>query len=390
MAQLALLIVLLAFCLSIWSSRAELFRSPLVWLTLLIILWITLRGLDTELNEGIESSVLEGRYWAWIRNALFIPLGYFLSRDSKYIKTAVLLAATGLAIHTLIHTDWQHLNPLTTPFSRLGFGFTINTFALLGYCAALGLFFLRPTVGFGSTIQSFKTVSWSLAFLATTYCTLHTGSKSVLLMLIATLIAMWLIRDRDVPLRKHRREWIVLFLSAVILMAATASFWGERLSLVNEDYPTSLEDTLANATPHQSVGARIYLAHRGLEYWATAPLTGHGLAGPQKAIQSADNESMNTLAHLHSLYVELGVSWGLVGLGLFTALWVLMMRAALIQRKENDAHSPIANWLFLSFVAWLVWNLTEVRLLHTDGWMQWLVLSSLAFAFHLQQRRDYK
>ncbi|NMG43325.1 hypothetical protein GPA22_06210 [Aromatoleum toluvorans] len=138
--------------------------------------------------------------------------------------------------------------------------------------------------------------------------------------------------------------------------------------------------------PTSSITIRLRLWQYALERFPDAPLIGQGFGEVGGVIRrdlvprlapdaTSDGNLVYTQDHLHNSYLQTLWSQGLLGVMLWGALIVLLVRDATRAAKDNPACRALmpAMWGMLIFIA--VWALTDYRLSHPD--MRFFTLLSL-------------
>jgi O-antigen ligase len=195
----------------------------------------------------------------------------------------------------------------------------------------------------------------------------------------------------------HRRQ---LLLPAILCVAAMGGLWslfGDALQARFASEANVLPQVMAmdmEHLPYSNGPARIHLAVWGIRMAAERPLFGwgpgmrttaylgeHGFHGsPSKFLRVVRH-----FEHLHDVYIEILVRFGLVGAALFLAAFVLFSRTLLSQWKRRILPDDFFAFAAVVIVATLFSGLYEFRTLHIDFRFFALLFGGAVYTFALHR-----
>jgi O-antigen ligase len=164
---------------------------------------------------------------------------------------------------------------------------------------------------------------------------------------------------------KVQRRFVLLpfiLLSLGLLGGVTGNLVPNPLSQRIDTVDTALDDR-----------GRLTLWYLGLELAAQSPLFGLGNGAWQREIQRLEPSiDLVVIPNSHNLYLELLIESGSLGLTAFL-FWAMYLVVALTSRM---VHSPLASVALVCLAAFLVHNLWDVLLFHSQLLaIAWLVIS---------------
>lgn len=193
----------------------------------------------------------------------------------------------------------------------------------------------------------------------------------LLVMAGAAVVALWRRRKGGAP--SWRRTLLVATAAGLVLavlgFANRAAF--EQRYVVERDVVATLGSEGLDAAPVSSITARLRLWRFVLESWPQAPWIGHGFGGMQDVVDARARQHYalptgERFDHAHDSYLQTLWTQGVIGVALWTALIVLLLRDVLrAARVDAGVRAQLpAVWAALGFVA--VWACFDYRLSHPD------------------------
>ena len=347
----------------------------------------------------------------WMHWLLFIPVAWVLRQQKAYLNTFLLLLAAGVLARILIHVEW---GKLATIFSwpRMGFGLTETVFAPLAGISALGLLILGARVS-ARAAQAGRW--WGLALSAAWLAGLAVFLQSLVL---SQTRGVWLAAVLVFPLALAARfhDWLRrrAFKSAQNLagMALALAMLGVFIHLNSTPLASRIQSESLQSHPSVETKAveggntvvvttgisyRLILWRIGFDNWKQRPFLGWGPGTSEYLVQKADNDLLNQhvtlsdgrelslhLTHLHSLYLEILVRFGLLGAALFFLPPLLMLRGAKTAYQRgmipwDYACFIAAGWAFTSLVAFTDFQIFKF------AWRNYCVIwAALTYAVYLE------
>jgi len=319
-------VVLFATLLVLPKFLADVRSLPVVWVVVALAGYLALRGLFPAL-EPATASGLDWLDLFWLSGLLSLPLGWWLACHPRHWRGLLAVVLVAAAVNLAIEVDWRAVNAgsLKAPFARgdTGTSGIINTSVLLFLVAGMVAALRRLGRGWRPACQfaGCLVLSVPLVFLLVTaeYATAWLGLLAGVIVL--AFLAIWY--------GITRRQWVGLAASVALIAALGGGFYtalqggGGRTAqlidplqagmLVLEGRP---EDAAAT---HQPTVNRLQRWANGLGIMAQRPWLGSGTPA------LPDTRGAGQVpGKLDNLYLAIGLGFGLVGLGLFTLLGLLL------------------------------------------------------------------
>ncbi len=398
-------IILMALALPFKPDwRRNLLFSPLGLLmgaSLALIALGTWRGsllLPGTLKIQIEEGLRFAKLWLFLLPAIWIE------GSERRALLALLLCLTGLTAGMLLSLDHETVHAVLNG-ERTGFHLRITPFGLYSATALLGLFLFWPRIGqgMGPVSRTCARTGAVLAFLSLLQGLVATQARGAWLALLsaAPVIAILglLRRDRkpgDTARNAVAKGSLLLLLLGVLLVVLNFDLVKERIVVQIEEFKANQEYSLDHI-PQTGIGQRFHLYAFAISKWREHPLLGWGTGSTRRLISESGREDLKINSwkgervwfdHLHSLYCELLVRFGLIGLLLFGG--TAMFLAWQVWKAGRVFAMPTDLWLFTLgvFLMAAVWNLFDFRLLHWDWRFYWMVAWGSGFGLALPRRRS--
>lgn len=348
---------------------------------------------DEQLNEGLKFA----RLWLFLLPAVWID-----GREQRAL-ISLLLCLAGLVTGMLLALDQDMIQGVLSG-ERTGFHLRITPFGLYSATSILGLILFWPRIGQGMKPLSrmFARTCAALAFLVLLQGLIATQARGAWLALSISILVIAVLRSST---GKHKfKNFTPLVIVAVTLVLLNFNFIKERVLLQIEEFRANREYAM-DQIPSTGIGHRLHLYAFAISKWREHPLLGWGAGSTERLIAQSGREDLKITSwkgdrvwfdHLHSLYFELLVRFGLMGLLLFgaTAFYLLfrVWKARPLKMKQPGEGAGLAPamsediWLFTLgvFIMAAVWNLFDFRLLHWDWRFYWMVAWGSGFGLVIQ------
>lgn len=335
-SYIGLLLIALVFAVQQKQWRPFLRQEAVAYIFLTLALYIALYSVWAT-HEFPETA---GEQWTalanWMHWLFFIPVAWSVFKDAKNINRLLPILATGVMLRILAHTDWENLSNIFN-WGRTGFGYSEIVIAPVFGVIALGLLLLAPRMAQAppSTRPALRGALFGLwlfnlaVFLeAMVLSQTRSAWLAAIMVFPVALLVRYLDWLRDYALKSFRG---MALLALAILFAGLfiAKNSGPILSRMHAE-PEAVasivkgEDKIPQTI---SIGTRLELWRIGLRKWAERPLLGWG-PGTTKFVlgQATTDTRLFSHAHLHNLYLEILVRFGLLGGLLFASLIFLLLR----------------------------------------------------------------
>lgn len=398
LANVGMALLLLAVVLDarrLWQGlwREAVFRAWLLCLaasTLSLLLAVRRNGLAPHLGD----------YAAFLKLGLFLPIGWYLGRDLRHVWLALGGALAGFVLGRLL--NWPlHLGLEQAMQTRFGFGLTSIAFG--SYCAVglLGLMVAAPRIrrslSAGGVLAYLGAGAAALAALALWAGMLFSLSRAVWLVfaLVAFAAAVLAVRTAGrapAPGSWRARRYGVSIgafglLAGLLIVAWHGDLVAQRLFEGSDAYRQLLEGRL-EAIGYSSVGLRLHAWHYAWECWLQHPWFGLGPGlGGARLLPMAPEAELHELSHFHSTPIEWLVRLGGIGASAAFGLLLVLARRLLEVWRSGAVPHDLAGIVAGALAVFLLVNLSNFRLLFSDGRLCWLILAGAAAALTFYPRR---
>jgi len=296
-------------------------KTPLLSL-LLALLAVTIASVPGAIYAGKSATYLGTEIVPNVVFAILLASAVRSTRDVEWLMKAHVLGAFGFALLTFLFRDGERLG---------GYAYyDANDFALMLVCTLPFLiYFMRR--GVRGWFRLFALVSFGLFV----FLIMKTGSRGGFLGLLAVMTYV-VLRYRAIPARTRLNA--VIGACALLLVAGNEAYWTNIRTLLNpkEDYNWS----------GNSPTGRMEVWKRGIGYMVANPFLGVGVRNFPQAEGRSEIARRRMAAGAgwkwsvaHNAFVEVGAELGVIGLGLFIAIFVSALRSLKARRPRapNDA-----------------------------------------------------
>ncbi|MES1992954.1 MAG: O-antigen ligase family protein [Pseudomonadota bacterium] len=349
----------------------------------LLLLWAAYLGISCVVGSHRVPGSLGSQFFVarqWVKLGFIVLVAWWLGGDWRAIRRlyAVLFLAFAFLMlpYFLYPLYWQ--NGLAG--NRLRFGMNPQRSGLFFGIALLGLLFLAHDVWGDRLKQHFRlrVALWGLAILLTTVGLLFTQTRGawvgVATGLAATLPAILIAR----PHLKNRGLALGgIAVGVLLLIAVGVGQWPHIAARFGEENAVfqAIESGQWQNAPNTSLGIRLHLWHWGWSTWQESPWLGVGVGSvwPLMAVNDLPRQPDDTeFTHLHNSWLELLVSTGVVGVGLFLAFAVFSARGGWWAYRTGRLPGRFLLMQWAVFVMFVVANCSEA---HITKWIFWPYLA---------------
>jgi len=394
-AYVGLLLMALVFAIQHAEWTPLLRREPVAYIFLALAIYIALYA-GWAAHEFPETAQEQWTAWAnWMHWLFFIPVAWSVFKDAKNINRLLLILAAGVMLRILAHTDWGDLRNLFT-WKRTGFGYSEIVVALVFGVITLGLLLLAPRMTQAPTRPALRWAlfgSWlfSLAVFLEAMVLSQTRSAWLAAVMVFPVALLARYRDwlRDYAL-KSLRGMAMLALAALVAGLFIVKNSGPILSRMHAE-PEAVaslakgEDKIPQTI---SIGVRFGLWRIGLRQWAERPFLGWG-PGTTKFLlgQATTDPQLASHAHLHNLYLEILVRFGVLGGLLFASLILLLLHGVRQAYLNGLIPWDYACFLFAGWAFTAVFTVFDFQIFKYV-WRNYCVIwAALSYAAQLETLR---
>jgi O-antigen ligase len=409
-AYLGLLVITLVFAFQARIWMPVLKRDAVAWLFLSAVCYLFFYALWAAHEFPETAQAQRTALFNWIHWLFFIPVAWQLSRHRQPINRMLPILAAGLMIRILANLHWADIGNILN-WERTGFGMAEPVFAPIAGTTVLGLLLLAPRI----IGHKGNTTKWLWLLLVSLWLT---GLVIFLESLVLSQTrGVWLASALVFPLAlwiRYKRllgnRAIIsinnLFVLAMIIGMAwlfLSKNYTTLINRVNSEQVRSAPEVVKKQLEGQevlmttSVGYRKILWGIGWRKWRERPFFGWGPGTTELLLKqeahpllsqsiTLKDGSIQTLSlpHLHNLYLEFLVRFGLFGTLLFLAMPLALL--ASLRKAQSKGRVP---WDYACFL-FAGWGLLAIMVffdfqIFKYAWRNYCVIwAALTFAVQLE------
>lgn len=372
-------------------------RAPLVLVTLLALVSVALSvGFAVLRDPAGAGDELIG-FVHFMQLWLFLLPAWWMAGKTSRTVLALTLALVGFTIGTLKALDPDELELLLN-FRRPHFRWSINAIGQYSAAGLIGSVLLWPRFWRWSAGRWWTWWVRAVVFifmvllLAGSGLSLSRGVWASSFIVAGALVVLaWLLDDRKAP--AHLSLWALVGVGILlVLFLAPGNPVQKRLTFIVEPFKQFVASggDLA-AIRDDSFVARFRILAIGIESWRQSPVIGLGPAAPERIMMARRGEFAEgeNFTDLHSLPMDLLVSFGVLGLLAMLVGFIAMLRCAWLGYRSGCLPRDI----FLLAAGLTVFNLlcqmTDTRLFSSHGRFFWILISGAACSCWLRGRKGF-
>ena len=381
LAHVTLFLLLALFLCEIPSAWVRLHRDPAFLLTLGAIVSTTLLSLRAAILFPQIAADQWHAIWVWSAPFLFIVVAWWLHIDLRQIRRVMIAAMLGVVFGVLRKSDWALAGQIFGGF-RYDFGNTALGIAFIASVVMVGLYLFRPCIT-GIQINGKRRpilgwVLWIASFLFFLGILVATQARGSILSILIVM-AGFVVYRAVASLRKGEisvQIIIVAVFSGMLLFASAMTvFWARWPLLVEEWKSLSQASEVDKLSYKTSLTIRINLYRVGFRLLSASPIMGWGPGTssteylvPAQVIpfSNYDLQNVPTMSHLHSVFLEILVRFGLLGAAIGVFLLSALFRAYRSLWSEKGSEPNLRDFLLLGGVMTVLFCGYEFRLIHVD------------------------
>lgn len=350
---LSLFLVLLAFALTADRSWRLLAREPLVWIALLLLVAVFVRGwIDVAMAEAGGMPVRPDSVWHHARYGLFVPLliGFWFAAHWRHRYTLLLLM--GFSVFVWYGYEWDHIAGRWPWPDAPEIDYSFNEGALI----AMVMFFLalaNVAAAWTPAVRDSRLRFWlhvgggTVVGLASLVVVVISHSRSAYLVMPFTLAVLivaggWhLWRHGD----RHERRIAGMAIGGALLAVGVVVAVAGEFILHRLDGYTDMAATILSGRVWQegvpetdSSWARVWLIMEGLRDIAAHPWAGVGPSSVRFMVDGSIGIPTGVGAgNYHNTYINLavamGLPWALLWIGAHVwAVWRALRHVLVVER----------------------------------------------------------
>lgn len=305
---------------------------------------------------------------------LFIPIAVILGGRIKNVMLVFLLALCGAISASFVSgSGWQEwllgFKGIRTDFGlhNAQHAALLYGTCLLGLVSFAGRFF-----GTKNRWRLIRLLLWVAAFLLCSFAVIFSQSRGIWLGLIgaSALYLPCVLFYSQLRKRNPKRFWLILVLCVLTGFCLVWSL-DSMNSIVSSRFATESGNVQRffssdkSGLESTSIGVRLISWSTAWSWIKKRPLIGWG--GEGRHLVMEDSGIPGKYGHLHSSYLDLLVSYGVLGgLLFFFLIWWLLNRSLQVWREGGvPVDLLLFFWLFIAF--WLIVNFFESYMFFSSG-----------------------
>lgn len=408
-----LLLMAMAFAAQHRDWRALLGREAAAWLCLGLGLLVVCYALGAAREFPETAQAQWTASYNWLHGLLFIPVSWALALEWRRLGTVLAVCAAGLLVRISTHTDWADIGQIAH-WNRTGFGMTETVFSPLAGGVVLGLLLLAPRALNPQQSETplrrwVRASLWLCGLLILLESLIVSQTRSVWLALalagpVALLLRYW--TGLGHIAWRSPKTWATAALALILaglLVQQNATSIMNRLQAESLQAPEKQEKRVIEGETvvmTSSMGYRLLMWRIGLGRLAERPWLGWGPGTTEMLLKQAGEPLLTqhvttkdgrelylSLPHLHNLYLEVLVRFGLLGGVLFFALPWLLLKGVWNTYRHGQVPWDytclmLALWGFAAIQQFFDFQVFKF------AWRNYcVILAALSFAGPLQSRR---
>lgn len=398
--NLALAIIVLATLPMLPVIWRDLKEVPAFWLAAGLTVYVVVQSLVlTSLHPVMgESSNPHWTHVARVTGLVSFVIGWWLVQHRRHVPVLLGLAVFSLLANQLAAIDYGAL--LEDPFAarrtwgeapvRVGFA---SAAGLVMSCAALLCLAFRAS---GPRRPSLRWLAiFGSGVIVAIFALMLYGSQTRGAWLGASVAILFLVGLTTFHAFRYGRALHVLAalltLAAVVGSVIVATDHGNVVERRVTGEAAAFEavvalDREALYEANRSMGRRVNMWTEALLALRDSPWFGHGV-GTKEVLKQRSELDIGGTGHLHSIYVELAYSLGMVGAVGFVLVYGLLFRRFVRAWRGGVVHDGLALIVIAFWVMTLVALLTDVRIGHANSRaLLMFMLAMVCFAVLMLQR----
>lgn len=410
-AYVGLSLTVLVFVLQTRTWLPRLKADKIAWIFLLTVYYILIYAswATHEFPETSESQRTAA--FIWIYWLLFIPVAWQIFRHQQHLNTLLLILAASLLTRILVNLNWADTGHLFTS-ERTGFGLAETVFAPIAGHIVLGFMLLAPRLlirqAHTQKWQSMLKISvWVLGiviFLESLILSQTRGAwlAAALVFPLALLVRYnnWLRNQTILSIKNLFVLLIIVGIAGLFIYKNSSTIWTRVNSEQVQSEPQVVKKQLEGqeVLMTSSIGYRKILWGIGWRKWGERPFFGwgpgttelllkqeaHPLLSQSLKLKDGSIETLH-MSHLHNLYLELLVRFGMVGALPFVVLPLMLLNS--VRKARLEARVPwdyacllFAGWGFMAIMVFFDFQLFKY------AWRNYCVIwAALTYAVHLEE-----
>ena len=410
-AYIGLLILSLVFASQAKTWMPVMKRDSVAIVYLLITLYIVFFTIWAIVEFPATSGDQRKLLFNWMHWLFFIPVAWQQFRHRKYIGAMLLTLAAGVLIRIIVNFPWADFGKLFQT-ERTGFGTSMTVFAPIASSTVLGLLLLAPRMATQNSTTTkwllwLKTSGWLICSAILLESIILTQTRGVWLASALVFPVALIVRYKS-SLASHVKISIQSVAVLVLLCGLAGLFvhknYQTLFNRVNSEQVQSQPEVVKQQIEGQevllttSVGYRKIFWEIGWRKWKERAFLGWGPGTTEELLKQEKNPLFSQsvtrkdgvtvtlhLYHLHNLYLEFLVRFGVLGTLLFLTLPVFLLCNVWKAYAKGGIPWDYVCFLFAGWGLMAIMAFFDFQL-YKYAWRNYcLIWAALTYAVHLEQ-----
>ncbi len=383
--------------IAIYLERRDIFKDKM----LLCLLWTLILQLLSWINATIQLPQLaqpSPDFGNLANLFFFILIAYWLKGNIKYVYILWAAMLVGFILSFYIHSP-HFIQDLVQGANGIRIDFNVNNAqhpALWSGIAFLLLSYFTIKILYISPFQKKKKniIIITLLLLFNSFFIFVIFATQTRQVFLGIIVACTLGPISYMLLQKHKPSLTLVsscLLGMGLLTLATLNVQGinNRVSLDENIFASILSGDL-NQIPYTSTGTRIHIWYEALNWITERPILGSDQDVRDDVIRLSERipeKIKNEIVHLHNSFIEITLSYGLLGLLTIGFVFYWLLHSTLnISSKGEFNEIRLLSLIFLTY--WFVVNNFESYLFSSTGLLVHNIMFGTLYTFYFTQQLE--
>lgn len=380
-------LLVLATLLDYQRSARTLSKEPAFWLTAAFITYLIV-------NQLIPRTPPAGPWHEatlhLVKASLFFIVGYWMFHHKRHLMILVALLAAGFLVQSFLNFPWHSFFYLINKGRRLTVGYdSISLGEISGLSALLMIFYIPNYIN--NSGRKLRSLLKAACYFFGTWCLLvliASGTRSAWLGFIFAAALSLPSLLKAYGSRVKRSTALVIFLIVAGCALGLGYTGKSMLSRRIRPVLSTLNEVPSHGTrdlTQDSTGVRLQLMHFAVRAWLEKPLVGWGPSTSHRVfsregVNSSLGENTVSQGSFVSTPFQILAEQGIIGSGLFFAVYILLIAGVLRARRLRSLPTKICNTVLAMMLFESIFCFFLVVYQLMLGYSLMLFIGGLAFA----------
>lgn len=369
-------IFILFFCIYALINHKDIRRpyegSKIFYLFLIFAAYISISAIIfSEIFPETRKFQINSIYW-WLAPWTFLIVAWLIRGRDYLIFQMLQFSFVGFLFRILTESDWSIYRDWLSG-GRYGFGYPWLVTSL--FCAVFlaGAFIFRDKI-LKNKVATIFYYFIGVPFILFVMAVNQSRGMFIVIALILFCSVLIFIKNIFFEYGRERNVLTFLFISVLSSFILLSQYKNIKNRFIEENY--LYEKILKfdiKEIPYSSIGARIHFINYGKQLICERPFFGWGpgtsstqyLAKKDNIfLTQSEKENLSAFSHLHNLFLEVVVRFGLVGFAIYFISVVVFIY--FFKLKNKTIETNILNYCIVFTVLNLYFNIYDFRYIYQD------------------------